>query len=100
MIPRTIKLTLDLNLIELAARRDTQAIEASGYKTNGEWPGPDFFEAAQKLLNWALVQDVVKCITARSETDNISSKNVLVKLGFQIDHSGAELLYWKYQKKM
>lgn len=161
---RLLLKTLDLNLIELAARRDKQAMEALGYKTNGEWPGPDFFEAipyfreiliknngtkgfdswiivdketqeivggigffgdpdpngiieigfatneshlrkgycfeaAQKLLDWALTQDAVKCITARCETDNISSKNVLVKLGFQIEHSDAELHYWKYHKK-
>ncbi|MEW5550597.1 GNAT family protein [Peribacillus frigoritolerans] len=155
--------TLDLNLIEAAAQRDTQAIEALGYKTNGEWPGPDFFEAlpyfrelliknngtkgfdswiivakdnqeivggigffgepdpdgmieigfatnksyhrkgycfeaAQKLLNWASSQDAVKCITARCEPDNIGSKNVLTKLGFQIDYRDTELIYWKYRK--
>ncbi|RPK10954.1 hypothetical protein FH5_04032 [Priestia endophytica] len=42
---RLLLQTLDLNLIEAAAKRDTRAIEAMGYKTNGEWPGPDFFEA-------------------------------------------------------
>ncbi|MMZ58606.1 Acetyltransferase (GNAT) family protein [compost metagenome] len=136
-----------------------------GYKTNGEWPGPDFFEAlpyfrelliknngtkgfdswiivakdtqeivggigflgdpdpdgiiemgfatneshrrkgycfeaAQKLLQWAVNQDAVKCITARCEPDNIGSKNVLMKLEFQIDHRDAKLIYWKYRKAM
>jgi RimJ/RimL family protein N-acetyltransferase len=37
--------TLELSLIEAAFRRDDREIEALGYKTNGEWPGPDFFEA-------------------------------------------------------
>jgi [ribosomal protein S5]-alanine N-acetyltransferase len=37
--------TLDLNLIEAAAQRNTHAIEALGYKTNNEWPEHDFFEA-------------------------------------------------------
>ncbi|HBV97195.1 MAG: acetyltransferase [Peptococcaceae bacterium BICA1-7] len=162
---RLLLKTLDLNLVEAAAQRDTQAIEALGYKTNGEWPGSDFFEAlpyfrelliknngtkgfdswivvakgtqeivggigflgepdlngmveigfatnishlrkgycfeaAQKLLNWALSQDAVKCIIARCEPDNICSKKLLLKLGFQIDHSDAELIYWKYCKKM
>lgn len=160
---RLILKTLDLHLIEAAALRDTQAIEAMGYKTNGEWPGPDFyealpyfrelliknngtkgfdswiivakdtreivggigflgdpdqegmieigfatneshrrkgycFEAAQKLIEWALNHDEVQRITARCEPDNISSKNVLLKLGFQIDHKDEELLYWKYHK--
>ncbi|PEE33541.1 GNAT family N-acetyltransferase [Bacillus cereus] len=153
--------TLDLNLIEAAAQRDIQAIEAMGYQTNGEWPGADFFEAlpyfrelliknngtkgfdswiivakdtkeivggigffgnpdldgmieigfatnesqrrkgycfeaAQKLLNWASNHDEVKYITARCELDNTSSKNVLMKLGFQMDHRDTELIYWKY----
>jgi [ribosomal protein S5]-alanine N-acetyltransferase len=159
---RLIIKTLDLELIEAAARRDTRSIEAMGYKTNSEWPGPDFFdalpyfrelliknngtkgfdswiivtkdtqeiiggigflgdpnkegmieigfatneshrrkgycfEAAQKLILWALSHDEVKSITARCEPDNINSKNVLLKLGFQIDHTDEELLYWKYQ---
>ncbi len=159
---RLIIKTLDLELIEAAARRDTRAIEAMGYKNNSEWPGPDFFEAlpyfrelliknngtkgfdswiivakdtkeiiggigflgdpdqegmieigfatneshrrkghcfeaAQKLIEWALSHDEVKSITARCEPDNINSKNVLLKLGFQIDHTDEELLYWKYQ---
>ncbi|GED16042.1 GNAT family N-acetyltransferase [Aneurinibacillus migulanus] len=162
---RLLLKTLDLDLIEAAAKRDTQAIEALGYKTNGEWPGPDFFEAlpyfrelliknngtkgfdswiivakdtqeivggigflgdpdpdgiiemgfatneshrrkgycfeaAQKLLQWAVNQDAVKCITARCEPDNIGSKNVLMKLEFQIDHRDAKLIYWKYRKAM
>lgn len=37
--------TLDIALLNAAARRDWEAIKALGYKTNGEWPGPDFFEA-------------------------------------------------------
>ena len=37
--------TLDLNLLEAAAQRDTELIEALGYKTNNEWPEPDFVEA-------------------------------------------------------
>jgi RimJ/RimL family protein N-acetyltransferase len=158
---RLILKTLDLDLIEAAARRDTAAIEAMGYKTNGEWPGPDFleaipyfrelliknngtrgfdswiivakdtqdivggigflgapdqdgtieigfatnesqrrkgycFEAAQGLIEWALDHDEVQFIKARSEPGNISSKNVLLKLGFQIDHEDEDLIYWKY----
>jgi len=37
--------TLNVDLIEAAARQDAKAIEALGYKTKGEWPGPDFLEA-------------------------------------------------------
>lgn len=160
---RLLLQALDLNLIEATAQRDTRAIEAMGYKTNGEWPDSDFFEAlpyfrelliknkgtkgfdswiivekeikeimggigflgdpdpdgmieigfatnesqrrkgycfeaAHKLLNWALNQKEVKCITARCKLDNINSKNVLVKLGFQVNHTDTELIYWNLHK--
>ncbi|MDF2663997.1 MAG: acetyltransferase [Paenibacillus sp.] len=160
---RLLLKTLDLELIEAAARRDTRAIEALGYKTDGEWPGPDFYEAlpyfrelliknggtkgfdswiiaakesreivggigfigdpdpdgsieigfaineshqrkgycheaAQALINWAWNQASVASIVARCEPDNIASKRVLEKLGFQMDHSDEPLLYWKYGK--
>ncbi|QYR19264.1 GNAT family N-acetyltransferase [Paenibacillus sp. sptzw28] len=159
---RLILQTLDLNLVEAAARLDTRAIEAMGYKTNGEWPGPEFLdalpyfrellienngtkgfdswiivaketqeivggigflggpdqegmieigfatneshrrkgyccEAAQKLIEWAVNHNEVQMITARCDSDNIGSKSVLLKLGFQIDRKDQELLYWKYQ---
>ncbi|BFH60559.1 GNAT family N-acetyltransferase [Paenibacillus azoreducens] len=42
---RLILQTLDLDLMDAAAKRDARAIEALGYKTNGEWPGQDFYEA-------------------------------------------------------
>ncbi|SFE44453.1 Protein N-acetyltransferase, RimJ/RimL family [Paenibacillus algorifonticola] len=42
---RLIIQTVDLPLLEAASRRDALAIEALGFKTNGEWPAPDFFEA-------------------------------------------------------
>ncbi|MDR9855810.1 GNAT family protein [Paenibacillus sp. VCA1] len=42
---RLILQTLDLDLIDAAAKRDVRAIEALGYKTSGEWPGQDFYEA-------------------------------------------------------
>ncbi|MDP4096383.1 GNAT family N-acetyltransferase [Paenibacillus sp. P96] len=158
---RLILKTLDLPLIEAAAQRDVGAIEALGYKTNGEWPGPDFFEAlpyfrelliqnngtrgfdswiiaakdskeivggigflgdpdqdgrieigfatneshrrqgycfeaAQKLIEWALNHEEVRIITARCEPDNTGSKNLLVKLGFELDHTDEELLHWKF----
>ncbi|MCQ6559855.1 GNAT family N-acetyltransferase [Paenibacillus mendelii] len=160
---RLLLVTLDLSLIDAAAQRDVRAIEALGYKTNGEWPGPDFsealpyfremlitnngtrgfdswiivaketqeivggigflgdpdpdgsieigfaineiyrrkgycYEASQQLLNWASNQNSVKCITARCERDNISSKHVLEKLGFQIDRQDSELFYWTYAR--
>ncbi|MHB0880720.1 GNAT family N-acetyltransferase [Paenibacillus sp. SEL1] len=161
---RLLLKTLDLNLIEAAAQRDIGAIEALGYKTSDEWPGPDFFEAlpyfrelliknngtrgfdswiivekdtqeivggigflgdpdqngkieigfatneshrrkgycyeaAQKLIEWSLNHEEVQIVTARCAPDNNSSKNLLLKLGFQIDHKDEELLYWKYQMK-
>jgi RimJ/RimL family protein N-acetyltransferase len=160
---RLLLITLDLELIEAAARHDIRAIEALGYKTNGEWPGPDFYEAlpyfrelliknggtkgfdswiivakesreivggigfigdpdldgsieigfatneshrrngycleaAQALVSWAWNQASVTGIAARCEPDNIASKRVLEKLGFQMDHNDGQLLYWKYGK--
>ncbi|MGV6938708.1 GNAT family N-acetyltransferase [Paenibacillus sp. CMM36] len=148
---RLLLKTLDLNLIEAAARRDIGAIEALGYKTSDEWPGPDknngtrgfdswiivdkdnqeivggidflgdpdqngmieigfatneshrrkgyCYEVAQKIIEWSLNHEEVQIITARCVPDNISSKNLLLKLGFQICHKDEELLYWKYQMK-
>lgn len=161
---RLLLKTLDLDLIEAAAQRDSGAIEALGYATNGEWPGPDFyealpyfkqlliqnngtrgfdswiiveretreivggigflgnpdpngsveigfatneshrrkgycFEAAKRLMEWALNHDEVQLITARCELDNIGSQNVLLKLGFQLDRKDAELMYWEHVKK-
>ncbi|WP_426454220.1 GNAT family N-acetyltransferase [Paenibacillus sp. S-38] len=158
---RLMLVTLDLDLIQAAARQDTGAIEALGYTTNGEWPGPDFleaipyfrerlisnngtrgfdswimveqdtgdivggigflgdpdedgrieigfatndsrrrkgycFEAAQALLAWALQHEDVQLIRARCGHDNAASRNVLLKLGFQLDTQDEELLYWKY----
>lgn len=160
---RLYLITLDMDLIEAAARRDGQAIEALGYKTNGEWPGADFyealpyfrelliknngtrgfdswiivtkdnqeivggigflgdpdsdgaieigfatnpshlrkgycFEAALKLLDWASSQDEIKMINARCEQGNTASRNVLEKLGFQLDRSDSEFIYWKYTR--
>lgn len=156
-------ITLDLGLIEAAARRDSRAIEALGYKTDGEWPGPDFYEAlpyfreqliknggtkgfdswiivtkdsreivggigflgdpdpdgsveigfavnesrqrkgycreaAQALIDWAWSQASVTRIIARCEPDNIASKHVLEKLGFQMYDNDDQLLYWQYGK--
>ncbi|MFF2092968.1 GNAT family N-acetyltransferase [Paenibacillus sp. NPDC058174] len=42
---RLVVQTIDLRLLEAAAKRDTQAIEAIGFKTNGEWPAADFHDA-------------------------------------------------------
>ncbi|MCZ8521764.1 MULTISPECIES: GNAT family N-acetyltransferase [Paenibacillus] len=42
---RLLLQTLDLELIDAASRQDLGALEAMDYKTNGEWPGPDFLEA-------------------------------------------------------
>ncbi|WP_042168127.1 GNAT family N-acetyltransferase [Paenibacillus gorillae] len=42
---RLVVQTIDLPLLEAAAERDTHAMEALGFKTNGEWPAPDFHDA-------------------------------------------------------
>ncbi|WP_028775998.1 GNAT family N-acetyltransferase [Shimazuella kribbensis] len=159
---RLLLRTLELDLLEAATQRDTKEIEALGYKTNGEWPEPEFaealpyfrelliknngtkgfdswialkkdtkeivgsvgflgnpasdglieigfgtnqshrrkgycFEAVQKLLSWAWTQKEIKGIVSRCEPDNIGSKNILVKLGFQLDHEDAGFLYWTYR---
>jgi RimJ/RimL family protein N-acetyltransferase len=158
---RLLLITVDLKLIDAAAKRDTKAMEALGYKSNGEWPNDDFFEAlpyfrelliknngtrgfdswiivtkdtkeivggigflgdpgpdgvieigfgtneshrrkgycveaAQTLLSWAANQAGVKKIIAKCNTDNIGSKYVLKKLGFQMDHSDEDLIHWTY----
>jgi [ribosomal protein S5]-alanine N-acetyltransferase len=50
---RLILKTVDLDLLDAAAQNSASAIEALGYHTNGEWPGPDFADALpyfRKLL--------------------------------------------------
>jgi len=37
--------TIDLPLLEAASKQDVKAIEALGFKSNGEWPAPDFLDA-------------------------------------------------------
>jgi [ribosomal protein S5]-alanine N-acetyltransferase len=70
-----------------------------GFATNESQQRKGYcFEASHKLLNWASIQEEVKCITARCKFDNINSKNVLIKLGFQVDHRDTELIYWKYPR--
>ncbi|UUZ94089.1 GNAT family N-acetyltransferase [Paenibacillus sp. P25] len=160
---RLLLQTLDLQLIEAAAKRDTLAIEALGYKTNGEWPGQDFYEASpyfrellmknngtrgfdswimvlkdtreiiggigflgdpgpegtveigfatneshrrqgycleatEQSLNWAENHPEVRRITARCELENNGSKNILTKLGFKVDRTDEEIIYWSYPK--
>ncbi|MCM3748539.1 GNAT family N-acetyltransferase [Paenibacillus pasadenensis] len=72
---RLLLKTLDLDLIEAAARRDADAIEALGYKTNGEWPGPDFYEALpyfkELLVNNNGTRGFDSWIIAEKETKEI-----------------------------
>ncbi|MWV47154.1 GNAT family N-acetyltransferase [Paenibacillus sp. HJL G12] len=159
---RLVLHTLDLDWIDAAAKQDTHAFEVMGYTSNGEWPGPDFydalpffrdlliknngtrgfdswimvtkdnheivggigflgepdaegvieigfatneshqrkgycFEAATRLIHWALGHDEVKRITARCELDNTASQHVLEKLGFQIERRDEEFIHWIYR---
>lgn len=42
---RLVLHTLDLDLIDAAAKQDKHAFEVLGYTSNGEWPGRDFYDA-------------------------------------------------------
>lgn len=160
---RLLLKTIDVNLLDAASKRDHQAIIDLGYKTNGEWPNSDFFEAipyfreilmknkgtkgfdswiilkkdnfeivggigflgdpdtdamveigfatnkshrrkgycfeaAQKLINWALSQENVSCITARCEHGNIGSQHILEKLGFKLGAKEKDFIHWRYAK--
>ncbi|WP_307474831.1 GNAT family N-acetyltransferase [Paenibacillus harenae] len=97
---RLVMHTIDLPLIEAAARRDTQAIEAIGFKTNGEWPTPDFYEAIpyfRELLvrnqgtrgfdSWIMVakdtQEIVGGIGFLGDPD----PNGIIEIGFATNES-------------
>lgn len=56
-------------------------------------------EAAQNLIDWAIHNDEVELITARSETDNIGSKIILSKLGFKVVNKDEKMLHWVYKMK-
>lgn len=57
-----------------------EAYRRNGYAT----------EALGGIVEWALQQDGIECISAQTEPDNKISQNVLLKNGFYRDGNGAE----------
>ncbi|MCY8512686.1 GNAT family N-acetyltransferase [Bacillus atrophaeus] len=97
---RLLLKTLDLNLLEAAAKRDLLGIEALGYKTNGEWPEPDFFEALpffRELLlknngtkgfdSWIIVMKDTKEIVGGIGFLGNPDSNGMIEMGFAINKS-------------
>jgi ribosomal-protein-alanine N-acetyltransferase len=92
---RLVVQTIDLPLIEAASRRDTHAIEAMGFKTNGEWPTPDFFEAIpyfRELLirnngtrgfdSWIIIAKDTQEIVGGAGFQGDPDPNGIIEIGF------------------
>jgi len=52
-------------------------------------------EATRALIDWAAAQKKVKVITAQCNLDNVSSINLLTKMGFQMTACDQSLISWK-----
>ncbi len=92
--------TLDLPLLEAASRRDNQAIEALGFRTNGEWPAPDFYEAipyfrellirnngTQGFDSWVIVAKDTREIVGGIGFLGNPDPNGIVEIGFATNES-------------
>ncbi|MEI1420943.1 GNAT family N-acetyltransferase [Bacillus cabrialesii] len=76
---------------------DTNGMIEIGFATNKSHRRNGYCaEAARKLINWALSQDIVNRITARCEHDNLGSQHILKKLGFTLDHKSKDFMHWSY----
>ncbi|SFH95616.1 Acetyltransferase (GNAT) domain-containing protein [Bacillus sp. 71mf] len=97
---RLLLKALDLNLIEVATQRDIQAIEAMGYKTNGEWPGADFFEAlpyfralliknngTKRFDSWIIVEKGTKEIVGGIGFFGDPDSGGMIEMGFATNES-------------
>lgn len=60
-----------------------EGITEIGYGISEDYQGNGYAtEAVSALVNWALEQDGVICVTAETEESNIASQKVLSKAGF------------------
>ncbi|MCY7809165.1 GNAT family N-acetyltransferase [Bacillus spizizenii] len=76
---------------------DTNGMIEIGFATNKSHRRKGYcVEAAQKLITWALSQDVVNGIRARCEPDNVGSQHILGKLGFTLEHKSKDFMHWRY----
>ena len=65
-----------------------EAYQRKGYAT----------EAVRGIVNWALEQEGVQCVTAQTESNNTISQKVLLKNGFFRDRYGEEGPLYKVEK--
>ncbi|GGG65749.1 GNAT family N-acetyltransferase [Paenibacillus radicis (ex Gao et al. 2016)] len=97
---RLVVQTIELPLLEAAAKRDTQAIEALGFKTNGEWPVTDFHEAIpffRELLirnngtrgfdSWIIVDKDTQEIVGGAGFQGDPDENGIIEIGFATNES-------------
>jgi RimJ/RimL family protein N-acetyltransferase len=56
-------------------------------------------ESVKTLLKWGFNHNEVNCIIARCKKNNIPSKNVIMKLGFEYFCEKDDFLIWKLEKK-
>lgn len=68
-----------------------------GYSIVPSYQGKGFAtEMGKAMVKWGLSQRNVKCVKATCDTDNIASKRVLEKIGFQATKKDEKKIYWHY----
>lgn len=78
---------------------DTEGFVEIGYGIDEAYRQKGYAtEAVGGIVNWALEQENVRCISAQTEPDNIRSQKVLLKNGFFRDGYGKEGPLYKIQK--
>lgn len=54
-------------------------------------------EAVTEIINWALLNEIVKEITASCSIHNLNSINLLTKFNFKKLRAEGEMIYWKLE---
>ncbi|MBM7602964.1 RimJ/RimL family protein N-acetyltransferase [Metabacillus crassostreae] len=68
-----------------------------GYSIVPSYQGKGFAtEMGKAMVKWGISQRNVKCVKATCDTDNIPSKRVLEKIGFQATKKDENKIYWHY----
>lgn len=69
-----------------------------GYSIVPSYQGKGFAtEMGKAMVKWGKSQTDVKTVKAACNPDNIASKRVLEKIGFQVSKQDRNKLYWLYQ---
>ena len=75
---------------------DCRGVSEIGYGTYEHYRNMGFMtEAIQGLINWAFAQGKLKVVTAETDKNNLASRRVLEKNGFEITERVDDQIYWE-----